>query len=95
MKETSTGSLQPWASISVGGSSGAREPQRGSLTKQWRPFTHSRDGTSDLLGIWGCKKVKGHLWALSLSPVTSRVSVVLKKTHLTGEEAEAGGSDFV
>lgn len=38
--------------------------------------------------------MKGHLWALSLNPVTSGVSVVLKNTHLTGEETKAWGSDL-
>lgn len=46
------------------------------------------------IGIQGWKKVKGHLWALSANLVTSRISVVLKKTHLTGEETEARGSDL-
>lgn len=48
----------------------------------------------DLLGIQGWKRVKRHLWALSANLVTSRISVVLKKAHLTGEKTEAPGSDL-
>jgi hypothetical protein len=38
------------------------------------------------------EKGEGHLWALSVNPATSGISVVFKKSHLTGEETEAWGS---